>query len=155
MILTQSHYVEKVLSLFAFSDYKLVSTPYDASLILKKNKRIIRDQLRKHLCRPAQRAPPSWCSSSMRWRRIAGQVREPACHPIPQLNIFMQIMQINAYGNLQCRCSSKRMVAHSQMRGSQLLQICSGHRCCHARECFWPALCRCSPLLRSSAARET
>ena len=34
MILTQSHYVEKVLSRFGYSDYKPVSTPYDASLIL-------------------------------------------------------------------------------------------------------------------------
>ena len=39
--LTQSHYVEKVLSRFGYSDYKPVSTPYDASLILRKNKRII------------------------------------------------------------------------------------------------------------------
>ena len=46
MILTQSHYVEKVLSRFGYSDYKHVSTPYDASLILRKNKRIMRDQLR-------------------------------------------------------------------------------------------------------------
>ena len=44
VILTQSHYVEKVLS--RQSDYKPVSTPYDASLILRKNKRIMRDQLR-------------------------------------------------------------------------------------------------------------
>ena len=46
VILTQSHYVEKVLSRFGYSDYKPVSTPYDASLILRKNKRIMRDQLR-------------------------------------------------------------------------------------------------------------
>ena len=31
--LTQSHYVEKVLSRFGYSDYKPVSTPYDASVI--------------------------------------------------------------------------------------------------------------------------
>ena len=37
---------EKVLSRFGYSDYKPVSTPYDASLILRKNKRIMRDQLR-------------------------------------------------------------------------------------------------------------
>ena len=43
MILTQSHYVEKVLNRFGYSDYKTVSTPFDASLILRKNKRIIRD----------------------------------------------------------------------------------------------------------------
>ena len=39
VILTQSHYVKKVLSRFGYSDYKPVSTPYDASLILRKNKR--------------------------------------------------------------------------------------------------------------------
>ncbi|TKC13487.1 hypothetical protein FA727_23545 [Robertmurraya kyonggiensis] len=44
--LSQAHYVEKMLSRFGYSDYKSVSTPYDASLILKKNKRITRDQLR-------------------------------------------------------------------------------------------------------------
>src|SRR6185503_11050728 len=37
VILTQSHYVEKVLSRFGYSDYKPVSTPYDTSLILRKN----------------------------------------------------------------------------------------------------------------------
>ena len=46
VILTQSHYVEKVLSRFGYSNYKPVSTPYDDSLILRKNKRIMRDQLR-------------------------------------------------------------------------------------------------------------
>ena len=44
--LSQSHYVEKVLSRFGYSDYKPISTPYDASVILRKNKRIMRDQLR-------------------------------------------------------------------------------------------------------------
>ena len=43
VILTQSHNVEKMLSRFGYSDYKYVSTPYDASLILRKNKRIMRD----------------------------------------------------------------------------------------------------------------
>ena len=43
VILTQSHYMDKVLSRFSYSDYKSVSTPYDASLILRKNKRIMRD----------------------------------------------------------------------------------------------------------------
>jgi hypothetical protein len=38
--------VEKVLSRFGYSDYKPALTPYDASMILKKNKRIMRDQLR-------------------------------------------------------------------------------------------------------------
>lgn len=44
--LTQSHYVEKVLSQFGFKDSKPSPTPYDPSLILRKNKRIGRDQLR-------------------------------------------------------------------------------------------------------------
>jgi hypothetical protein len=44
--LLQSHYVEKVLSRFGYSDCKPAPTPYDASMILKKNKRIMRDQLR-------------------------------------------------------------------------------------------------------------
>jgi hypothetical protein len=43
--LLQSHYMEKVLSRFSYSDCKPAPTPYDASMILKKNKRIIRDQL--------------------------------------------------------------------------------------------------------------
>ena len=38
VILTQSHYVEKVLSRFDYSDYIPVSTPYDASLILRRTK---------------------------------------------------------------------------------------------------------------------
>jgi hypothetical protein len=33
VILTQSHYVENVLSRFGYSDYEPVSTPYDTSLI--------------------------------------------------------------------------------------------------------------------------
>jgi hypothetical protein len=44
--LTQSHYVEKVLSRFIYKDSKPSTTPYDPSLILRKNKRIDRDQLR-------------------------------------------------------------------------------------------------------------
>jgi hypothetical protein len=44
--LSQSHYVEKILSRFGYNDYKHVSTPYDASVILRKNKRIMRYQLR-------------------------------------------------------------------------------------------------------------
>jgi hypothetical protein len=44
--LTQSHYVEKVLSHFDYKDNKPSPTPYDLSLILRKNKRIGRDQLR-------------------------------------------------------------------------------------------------------------
>ena len=46
MILTQSHYVENVLRRFGYNNYKPISTPYDASLILRENKRIMRDQLR-------------------------------------------------------------------------------------------------------------
>jgi hypothetical protein len=44
--LTQSHYVKKVLSRFVYKDSKPSTTPYDPSLILRKNKRIDRDQLR-------------------------------------------------------------------------------------------------------------
>jgi hypothetical protein len=38
--------VENVLSHFDYSDYNPAPTPYDASMILKKNKRIMRYQLR-------------------------------------------------------------------------------------------------------------
>jgi hypothetical protein len=44
--LTQSHYVEKVLSHFGYKDSKPSPTPYDPSLVLQKNKRISRDQFR-------------------------------------------------------------------------------------------------------------
>ena len=44
--LSQSNYVKKVLSRFGYSDCKPVSTPYDASVVLRKNKRIRKDQLR-------------------------------------------------------------------------------------------------------------
>jgi hypothetical protein len=44
--LLQSHYVKKVLSRFGFSDCKPISTPYDFSVLLRKKKRIARDQLR-------------------------------------------------------------------------------------------------------------
>jgi hypothetical protein len=44
--LTQSYYVEKVLSHFGYKESKHSSTPYDSSLVLQKNKRIGRDQLR-------------------------------------------------------------------------------------------------------------
>jgi hypothetical protein len=44
--LTQSHYVEKTLTHFGYKDSKPSSTSYDLSLILPKNKRIVRDQLR-------------------------------------------------------------------------------------------------------------
>jgi hypothetical protein len=44
--LMQSHYVEKVLSHFCYKDNKPSPTPYDPSLVLRKNKRIGRDQLR-------------------------------------------------------------------------------------------------------------
>ena len=43
---TQSHYMEKILSHFGYSsDCKPSPTPYDACKILRKNKRIMRDQL--------------------------------------------------------------------------------------------------------------
>jgi hypothetical protein len=38
--------VEKVLSCFGFSDCKPAPTPYDPSVLLRKNQRIVRDQLR-------------------------------------------------------------------------------------------------------------
>nr|ABA96226.1 retrotransposon protein, putative, Ty1-copia subclass [Oryza sativa Japonica Group] len=44
--LMQSHYVDKVLSLFGYSDCKPAPTPYDPSVLLRKNRRIARDQLR-------------------------------------------------------------------------------------------------------------
>jgi hypothetical protein len=43
--LLQSHYVEKMLSRFGFSDYDPAPTPYDPNMILRKNQRIARDQL--------------------------------------------------------------------------------------------------------------
>ena len=46
IILLQSHYVEKVLSLFGFMDCKSSPTSYDPSVTLKRNKRTTRDQLR-------------------------------------------------------------------------------------------------------------
>ena len=36
--LSQSHYVEKILSRFGFEDSKLSPTPYDPSLKLRKNR---------------------------------------------------------------------------------------------------------------------
>nr|AAL83349.1 Putative gag-pol polyprotein [Oryza sativa Japonica Group]AAP51927.1 retrotransposon protein, putative, Ty1-copia subclass [Oryza sativa Japonica Group] len=44
--LVQSHYVDKVLSRFGYSDCKPAPTPYDPSVLLRKNRRIVRDQLR-------------------------------------------------------------------------------------------------------------
>jgi hypothetical protein len=44
--LTQSHCVEKVMSHFGYEDSKPSPTPYDPSLVLQKNERIGRDQLR-------------------------------------------------------------------------------------------------------------
>ena len=44
--LLQSHYVEKVLSRFGYSECEPAPTPYDSSKLLKKNRRISRDQLR-------------------------------------------------------------------------------------------------------------
>jgi hypothetical protein len=43
---SQSHYVEKMLKRFGYKDSKSSPTPYDLSLILRKNRRIGRDQLR-------------------------------------------------------------------------------------------------------------
>ena len=44
--LSQSHYVEKILSRFGYKDSKSSPTPYDPSLIFLENKKIGRDQLR-------------------------------------------------------------------------------------------------------------
>jgi hypothetical protein len=44
--LVQSHYVEKVLSRFGYSECEPAPTPYDPSKLLKKNRRISRGQLR-------------------------------------------------------------------------------------------------------------
>jgi hypothetical protein len=44
--LVQSHYVEKVLNRFGYDDCAPAPTPYDPILILEKNHRISRDQLR-------------------------------------------------------------------------------------------------------------
>jgi hypothetical protein len=44
--LSQSHYVEKVLSRFGYMDRKPSPTPYDPSVTLRKNKNDTRDQLR-------------------------------------------------------------------------------------------------------------
>jgi len=44
--LLQSHYVEKVLNRFSYIDCKPSPTPYDPSLILRKNKRLGKDHLR-------------------------------------------------------------------------------------------------------------
>jgi hypothetical protein len=44
--LVQSHYVEKVLNRFGYSECTSSSTPYDPSVLLRKNRRIAWDQLR-------------------------------------------------------------------------------------------------------------
>jgi hypothetical protein len=44
--LVQSHYVEKVLSRFGFSECEPAPTPYNPIKLLRKNRRIARDQLR-------------------------------------------------------------------------------------------------------------
>ena len=44
--LLQFHYVEKVMNRFGYSDCTPISTPYDPSVLLRKNYRIARDQLR-------------------------------------------------------------------------------------------------------------
>jgi hypothetical protein len=44
--LSQSHYMKKVLSRFGFSDCQPAPTPYDPSVLLRKNQRVARGQLR-------------------------------------------------------------------------------------------------------------
>jgi hypothetical protein len=46
--LSQSHYVEKILSRFGFIDGKSSPTPYDPSVILRKNKNGPTDQLKQY-----------------------------------------------------------------------------------------------------------
>jgi hypothetical protein len=41
--LLQSHYVKKVLSRFGYSDCQPAPTPYDPSVLLRKNRRITKD----------------------------------------------------------------------------------------------------------------
>ena len=42
----QSHYVKNVLNHFGYSDCTPATTPYDPSVLLRKNQRIAQDQLR-------------------------------------------------------------------------------------------------------------
>ena len=44
--LVQSHYVENMLNRFGYSDCTSAPTPYDLSVLLRKNRKIARDQLR-------------------------------------------------------------------------------------------------------------
>jgi hypothetical protein len=44
--LSHTHYVKKMLSRFGYNNSKTAPTPYDASLVLRKNLRIMVDQLR-------------------------------------------------------------------------------------------------------------
>ena len=44
--LLQSHYVEKVLSHFGYMDSKPSPTPYDPSVMVRKNEGIAKDQMR-------------------------------------------------------------------------------------------------------------
>ena len=44
--LSQSHYVDKILSRFGYVDSKPSPTPYDPSVILRKNKKNAKDQPR-------------------------------------------------------------------------------------------------------------
>ena len=44
--LVQSHYVEKILNRFGYSDCKYAPTPYNPSVMLRENRRITKDQLR-------------------------------------------------------------------------------------------------------------
>ena len=44
--LVQSNYVEKMLNRFGYSDCTSAPTPYDPSMLLRKNQKIARDQLK-------------------------------------------------------------------------------------------------------------
>lgn len=45
--LLESHYIKKVLSRFGSSDYKPAPMSYDPCVLLMKNRRMARDQLRR------------------------------------------------------------------------------------------------------------
>jgi hypothetical protein len=77
--LLQSHYVEKVLSRFGFSDCDPAPTPYDPSMLLRKNRRIARDQLTysqiiRSLMYLARATRPDWISDADELYATSGYV---------------------------------------------------------------------------------
>jgi hypothetical protein len=70
--LEKSHYVDKVLGRVGFSECEHTPTPYDPSKLLKKNRRIARDQLRysqinwfTHILASATRPDTSFAMSKL------------------------------------------------------------------------------------------